>query len=200
MRKLLWRLEPLTGLDRANVAEDQRQRSRRVGESRLARSGGQGIAYDDICEAAHNFLAAAEFDRACGLALQIGNFHIERQQTIAAVAWASDVLQRLPSSAENWAPLADIEVQGSRQLGLTNRALLRARQIAQVFERRVQQEPGRADYQRDLCLSLARCARSQGSSAVALAAEAAARARDLQNSEPERISNVPEQRPKTRPI
>ncbi len=134
-------------------APDQHARCRRAGEFRLARRGGQGIDYDDICEATYNFLDAAEFDHACGLALEIANFHIERQQTIAAVALASDVLTRLPNSTGGWAPLADIEVQGSIQLGLTDRALLRIREIAKVFEDRVQREPGRADYQRDLSVS-----------------------------------------------
>ena len=132
---------------------EQRERYRRAGEFRLARDAGQGIDYDDICEATHNFLDAAEFDRACRLALQIGEFHIERQQTIAAVAFAAQVLQRLPNTAEGWAPLADIEVQGSRQLGRTDRALARTREIAEVFERRAQQAPERADYQRELSVS-----------------------------------------------
>ena len=133
--------------------QEQRERCRRAGEFRLARGAGQGIGYDDICEATDNFLDAAEFDRACELALQIGQFHIERQQTMAAVAFAAQVLQRLPNTTENWAPLADIEVQGSLQLGRTDRALARTREIAEVFEHRAQQAPGRADYQRDLSVS-----------------------------------------------
>jgi tetratricopeptide (TPR) repeat protein len=133
--------------------EDQRQRCRRAGEFRLARPQGQEIEYDDICEATYNFLDGSEFDRACGLALQIANFHIQRQQTIAAVALASDVLRRLPNSTHGWAPLADIEVRGSLQLGLTDRALELTREMTQVFENRLQQEPQRADYQRDLSVS-----------------------------------------------
>ena len=133
--------------------EQQRERCLRAGKFRLARGGGQGIAYADIFEATYNFLDAAEFDRACSLALQIAEFHIQRQQTIAAVALAVEVLQRLPNSAAAWAPLADIEVQGSLQLGLTHRALARTREIADVFERRVQAEPGRTDYQRELSVA-----------------------------------------------
>jgi tetratricopeptide (TPR) repeat protein len=134
-------------------AQEQRDRCRRAGEFRLSRGAGQDIDYADGCEATHNFLDAADFDDASDLALQIANFHIERQQTIAAVAWASEVLQRLPNSAADWAPLADIEAQGSLQLGMTDRALVRTREIAEVFERRVQQAPGRADYQRNLAVS-----------------------------------------------
>ncbi|MEJ8846112.1 tetratricopeptide repeat protein [Variovorax rhizosphaerae] len=134
-------------------AHEQRERCRRAGEFRLVRGGGQGIEYDDICEATYNLLDAAEFDRACGLALQIANFHIERQQTIAAVALASEVLLRLPNTAEDWASLADIEAQGSLQLGLTDRALARTREIAETFEFRVKQAPGRADCQHDLSVS-----------------------------------------------
>ena len=40
-------------------------------------------------------------------------------------------------------------------------------------------EPGRADYQRDLCVSLAKCAQVQGAKGAALAAAAAALARQL---------------------
>ncbi len=132
---------------------DQRQRCLRAGEFRLARGGGEGIAYDDILEATHNFLDGADFDRASALAWQIADFHIVCKQTVAAVALASDVLRRLPDTASEWARLADVEVEGSRSLGNTNRALARAREIAEVFERRVQEEPGQADFQRDLAVS-----------------------------------------------
>ena len=47
------------------------------------------------------------------------------------------------------------------------------------YERLAEAEPGRADYQRDLCVSLEKCAQVQGAKGVALAAAAAALARQL---------------------
>ncbi|MBL8327815.1 MAG: hypothetical protein JNJ71_03115, partial [Rubrivivax sp.] len=131
----------------------QQARCRRAGEFRLARGGEQGIAYDDIREATYNFLDAGEFEQACALALQICEFHAAQQQTIAAVVMASEALARLPPSTAGWAPLADVEVQGSMRLGLTERALARTREVSAVFEQRVAAEPGRADYQRGLSVS-----------------------------------------------
>jgi len=143
-------------LAQSSPEEVQRARCRRAGEFRLARGGGQGIEYADIYEATHNFLAAAEFDGACTLALQIAEFHIQQQQTLAAVALASEVLPHLPNTADGWAPLADIEVQGHLQLGLTDWAVQRTREISAAFEARAQAEPGRADYQCDLSVSYER--------------------------------------------
>jgi tetratricopeptide (TPR) repeat protein len=136
--------------------QEQTDRCRRAGKFRLTRRTGQGIDYADICEATHNFLEASDFDHAGELACKVGRFHIERQQTIGAVAWASEVLQRLPTTSANWAPLADIEAQGSLRLGLRDRALARTREIAEVSEQLAQQSPGQPDYQRNLAVSCER--------------------------------------------
>lgn len=171
--------------------QQQRERCRRAGEFRQARRAGRRLAYYGIIEATCNFLDAAEFDRACGLALQIANAHIERQQTIAAAALACEVLRRLPSTADRWALLADIEVQGSLQLGQTDRALARTREIADLFEHRAQLAPGREDHQFDLSVSynkLGSLMKAQGrrNQAREVFEKALAIAQRLAEAEPER--------------
>lgn len=138
---------------RAEGAERQ-ERFARAGRYRMARGGAGGVALDDAVEAARNFLDAERFDDASGLALQIAQLLVRARQSVAAVAFASEILRRLPVTRRNWAPLADIEAQCFLALGFTEQAFSRYRLLLAAADERVRREPDRADYQRDLAISL----------------------------------------------
>jgi tetratricopeptide (TPR) repeat protein len=125
----------------------------RAGRYRLSRHEAYHIAFDDIFEAARNFLDAELFDDASNLALQIAEFLVRSHQSMAATTFVGEIMRRLPTSHPNLASLADIEAQNLLALGFTERALERYQKLWAEFSNKAQAEPDHADYQRDLSVS-----------------------------------------------
>lgn len=155
-----WTAEALAA--RAEFAE-RREAFARAGRYRLSRKGAWGVAFDDIVEATRNFLDAEQFDEASSLTLQITQFLVRANQSVAAAGFAGEILRRLPATHANWAPLADTEANSLLALGFTQNAFDRYRSLLTALEEHVRREPDRADYQRDLAISLMRIGALSGS-------------------------------------
>jgi hypothetical protein len=145
-----WTAEGLARLDAAGHAA----RCVRAGRYRWWCVQEESHSLEDAMEAVRNFLAGRDFDaavdcgKACFAALQ------RFQQTIGVAALASEILETLPETHARFAIVADQEARAHLNLGWTDRAFRRYAALVAHHERLAQSEPDRADYQRDLVVSL----------------------------------------------
>jgi len=101
------------------------------------------------------FLAAAAYDRAVEIARPILRFMQTYGQLVDVAAIAAEIL---PREQENYYLICDYEAGALYALGATDQAKTRYREIHEILSRRARAEPGRADLQWDLVVSLWRVA------------------------------------------
>ena len=133
-----------------------RARCNRAGRYRWWRVAHESHNIEDATEAVRNYLAGQDFDAAAQCAHACFNALRRFQQSIAIAALAAEVLETLPEDHPRFAGVADEEAQAHLALGFTDRALKRHQQVLGRRERLAESEPDRADYQRDLVVSLVR--------------------------------------------
>ena len=114
-------------------------------------SGSQFVA--DLTEATRLFLSAHAFDDAASSAWSLIHFLQPIGQTILWTELAREVSNSLPTEHDDKLRFMGEEAGGLLSLGLGNVALARYKEVLQLAERKALQEPGRADYQRDLSVS-----------------------------------------------
>jgi hypothetical protein len=107
----------------------------------------------DAIEAVRNFLAGGDFDAAARIADACFDAMRRFGQTVGIATLASEVLEILPEDHPSYFAIADEEGQAHFALGMAGRALERYEGLREMHERRVEAEPDRADYQRDLSVS-----------------------------------------------
>jgi len=139
-------------------------------------------AVADAMEAVDNLLQAQEFDQASEIALGIAQALVDDRQSAVAAGFAADVRQGLGTDHPNYAPLADIEATSLIASGFTPRGVARHRALLAIREQRAQAEPERADYQRDLVVSLFRIAAIDSTKSAACLQQALAILRGLATS------------------
>ncbi len=144
-----WTAEGLEKLDPANHAE----RCVRAGRYRMWRVQNESHSLDDAIEAVRNFLSGGDYDRASELANGCLAFLSRNQRSLDVAAFASEVLETLPIEHSGFGSIADQEAQAHLVLGQTDTAFRRYETLVARYERLVQSEPDRADYQRDLSVS-----------------------------------------------
>jgi len=79
-------------------------------------------------------------------------------QLVDVAAIAAEILETLPREQENYYLICDYEAGALYALGATDQAKTRYREIHEILSRRARAEPGRADLQWDLVVSLWRVA------------------------------------------
>ena len=136
--------------------EAHRRRCIRAGRYRWWRVAHQTQALDDAIEAVRNFLAGEAFDEAVEVGEACFGALQRFQQSVGIAALASEMLELLPEDHPGHGFIADMEAQAHLWLGATERALSRYETLRSKHQRLAQAEPDRADYQRDLVLSLVR--------------------------------------------
>lgn len=144
-----WTAEGLRG----QMPADYRACCPRAGRWRLDEYRATGDI-EHVFEAVRNFLDGHAFDEAGSLALELIKAMSQAGQTASAVVFAGEVLEDLPEEDGNFAPIADVEGQGNLALGFIQQALQRYQHLTALHEARAQAEPARADYQRDLSISI----------------------------------------------
>jgi tetratricopeptide (TPR) repeat protein len=107
----------------------------------------------DAVEAVRCFLEAQAFDRATDVAGAILDFMGRYGQLADVAAFAAEVLVALPPVHARYAHLCMYEADALRQLGATRKAFERYQEAMTILKSRVEAEPDRADYQRDLSVS-----------------------------------------------
>lgn len=141
------------GLARLANAAAHRTRCIRAGRYRWWRVDHQeSHTIEDAVEAVRNFLAGQDFDVAVRCATACFEALHRFQQSMELAALASEVLETLPEAHVGFASVVDKEAQAYLALGFTDRALMRYEGLLKRYERLA--EPDRADYQRDLAVSL----------------------------------------------
>jgi hypothetical protein len=145
-----WTAEGLARLEEGRF----RARCVQAGHYRLWRVTSESHSLDDGFEAVRNYLAGEDFDSTADCALACVAALRRFQQTIAVAAFASEVLETLPETHPSFSAIADEEATSYLTLGWTERALRRHTSLLARHARLAQAEPDRADYQRDLVVSL----------------------------------------------
>ena len=107
----------------------------------------------DAVEAVRCFLEAQAFDRATDVAEAILDFMGRYGQLADVAAFAAEVLAALPPAHPRYAHLCVYEADALMQLGATRKAFERYQEAMTILKSRVEAEPDRADYQRDLSVS-----------------------------------------------
>ncbi len=180
----------------ANLGDEEQHHARclRAGRYRWWRVENEGGRFDDGIEALRSFLAGRDFDDAVG----VGESCIEAlrrwQQSVGIAVLAAEILETLPETHPGYASIADEEAQAHLALGLTDRALMRYRQLLGRYERHVEAEPDRADYQRDLSVCYSKMgdlygALGQGDEARQAYLKSLAIAERLAQAEPDRADH-----------
>lgn len=145
-----WTAEGLACLD-----EDvHRKRCVRAGCYRRWRCRHESHALEDAVESVRNFLVGGDYDAAVAGAGDCVAVLDRFQKLMTIAAFTSEVLEILPETHPGFAPLADQEAQAHLALGNTDSAQRRYTRLLARYERLAQAEPDRADYQRDLSVSL----------------------------------------------
>jgi tetratricopeptide (TPR) repeat protein len=145
-----WTAEGLAALSDEDV---HRERCNRAGRYRWWRVGNESHALEDAVEAVRNHLDGRDFDAATGVAFACFDALRRFQQSAGIAALASEVLESLPVDHGGYAVVADEEAEAHLALGWTERAMERYQALLAAQQRRVEAEPERADYQRDLSVS-----------------------------------------------
>ncbi|MBV9160065.1 MAG: CHAT domain-containing protein [Pseudonocardiales bacterium] len=178
------------GLRESQPPDGHRARCRRAGELRLGRIASSRRDVSEGIEAAQNFLEAQDWDRATEVATGVADF-LARDSNLRRLSFAAQVLARLPPEHGNYHLFVDHEAGALTALGLTGEAVKRYRHLVKVFTERVQAEPDRADYQRDLSISYERLgdlsrALGQGEQALNLYQQSLHIRERLAHAEPDR--------------
>jgi len=145
-----WTAQGLAGAD----AAAHRARCVRAGRYRWWQVTNETHDLGDATEALRNHLAGEDFDEAVSIAQACFDALRGFQQAVGVAALASEMLERLPESHGSFAFVADEEAKAHLALGATSRAFARYAAMLQAHQRLAQAEPDRADYQRDLSVSL----------------------------------------------
>jgi tetratricopeptide (TPR) repeat protein len=145
-----WTAEGLARLDGAA----HRERCVRAGNYRVWRASNESHSIEDAVEAVRNFLAGEDFDAAVDTAEICFEAYRSWQQSIGIAALASEILETLPETHPGFNFVADEEAESHLALGATGSAFRRYEKLLERYERLAQSEPERADYQRDLAISL----------------------------------------------
>ena len=182
-----WTAEALAKHD----TEAHKTRCNRAGRYRMWHVQHEGGGWPAIYEAIRNHLSAEDFDTASGLAQEALQILSGQRQTVQASALASEVLDSLPLEHENYFLIADAEAKSHLALGFIKLAFDRYTLVQQKYERLIEAEPDRADYQRDLSVSYERMgdlyrALGQGEKARESYQESLAIRERLAQSEPDR--------------
>jgi tetratricopeptide (TPR) repeat protein len=144
------------GLAALRGEEGHHLRCNRAGRYRWWRVGNQSHALEDAVEAVRNHLAGRDFDAATAAARGCFDALRRFQRTAGIAALASEVLETLPVDHGSYAVVADEEASAHLALGWTGRAMERYEALLTLYRRRVEAEPDRADFQRDLSVSYER--------------------------------------------
>jgi tetratricopeptide (TPR) repeat protein len=107
----------------------------------------------DLVESTRLFLACHAFDEAASSARQVIISLVPRGQTALWTELAREVGNALPAAHDDKSRFVVQEADGMLALGFASEALDCYRVALQLNERKVAQEPGRADYLRDLSVS-----------------------------------------------
>ena len=123
-------------------------------ENRPARDRQQWVT--DLTESVRQYLYAEEYDKASSLAGQLLEFLTSHSQITAATELAREVGTAMPDGHADKYRFISAEASGLYALGFSDEALAKNRHLVAIRERLVQQEPGRAEYLRDLSVSYSR--------------------------------------------
>jgi tetratricopeptide (TPR) repeat protein len=170
--------------------DEHHVRCRRAGELRLRRIASSRRDVSEGIEAAQNFFEAQDWDRATEVATGVADF-LARDSNLRRLSFAAQVLATLPPEHGRYHLFVDHEGDALAALGLTSEAVKRYRHLVEVFTKRAQAEPDRADYQRDLSISYERLgdlyrALGQGEQALKLYQQSLTIAERLAQAEPDR--------------
>jgi hypothetical protein len=143
--------------DRMDPGE-ARECSRRAGEYLAWRAANVSHDLSDGIEATHRFLEAQAFDRAAEMAEPVLQFMRTYGQLVDVAAFAGAVLDALPDMHPRYFFVALTQGDALSALGATDQAMARYREGHAIAERLARAEPGRADYQWGLVVSLWRAA------------------------------------------
>ena len=144
-----WTAEGLAHLEGEQLT---RARARRAGSYRW-KLVDETHDIDDAVESVRNFLAARDFAAASAPEDSCLTFFANSNQTIRCTALASEILEILPETHDDFGWIANREADAHIALGSGELALNRWIQINGVLEQRAAAEPNRADLQRDLSVS-----------------------------------------------
>ncbi len=142
-----WTAEGLAALGGEDA---HRRRCNRAGRYRIWRVANESHDLEDAVEAVRNHLAGRDFDAATAAAKACFDALRRFQRTAGIAALASEVLETLPVDHGSYAVVADQEAKAHLALGWTDRAMERYQALLALYQRRVEAEPDRADFQRDL--------------------------------------------------
>ncbi|HEV3263863.1 MAG TPA: CHAT domain-containing protein, partial [Gemmataceae bacterium] len=122
------------------------------------RRGGEHLASGkhsvvQALEATRLFLAAHEFDHATNEGVAILQFLKTYGQVADVAAVSREVAQAVPEEHSQRYIFLGTEADAILQLGMTSEALAQYRRITELLEKRVQGNPDRADFLRDLSVS-----------------------------------------------
>lgn len=144
----------------ANLVDTAAQQARCIwpGHYRWWHVEHESHSLEDAIEGVRNFLAGHDFDTAVNRAQLCFDALRRFQQSIGVAALAGEILETLPETHSGFARVVDEEAQAHLALGFIDRAHARYLHLVKRYERLAQAEPARADYQRDLVISLMRMA------------------------------------------
>jgi tetratricopeptide (TPR) repeat protein len=146
-----WTAESLKSYIAGEAYQGYCVRAARYLEERPVTNRQQWMA--DLTEAMRLFLAAREFDSAAASAKQLINFLRPYGQTTVWTELAREAGVALPNRHRDKGGFISIEGDGLVSMGFATQALERYRLALGIAERLVEQEPGRADYLRELSVS-----------------------------------------------
>ena len=148
-----WTAEGLAGM---TSPEEQQERANRAGRYRWWRAQNESQTFEDAWEAVRNHLSGEDFDAATGIMGACFDWLLRSHQSATIAALATEVLQELPVDHADYGWIADAEAQAYLALGFTANAFHRYEALLRWSAARVDSEPDRADYQRDLSVSYER--------------------------------------------
>jgi hypothetical protein len=146
-----WTAETLKSLTPSEAHQACCLRAAAYLQSRPVADRRQWVA--DLAESVRLFLAGHAFDEAAKTASHLILSIAPLGQTSFWTELAREVATALPESDDNKSRFVIQEADGLLALGLGNEALERCRAALHLNERKVRQEPGRADSLRDLSVS-----------------------------------------------
>ena len=146
-----WTAESLRALMPAGAYEACCHRAADYLQFRPASDFRQWMA--DLVESTRLFLACRAFDEGASSAWQVISSLVPRGQTTLWTELAREVGNALPTGHDDKSRFSGQEAAGLLALGFAGEALVRLRVALQLIESKVAQEPGRADYLRDLSVS-----------------------------------------------
>jgi tetratricopeptide (TPR) repeat protein len=145
-----WTAEGLFQLSDPNAYRD---RCDRAGRYRQWRVNNESHDLSDAIEAVRNHLQGQDFDAATVVAGACFEALRRFRQSAGIAALAAEILETLPLEHGRYALIADEEATAHLALGWTGRAKERYEALVDLYQRRVDVEPDRGDYQHDLSVS-----------------------------------------------